>query len=193
MLKLASIKSGEDKLSYEGGQVSLTQLDSLPLDIQLQVANEGNASMQYQSRYLSIARHQKIRNGTNMNEKTEIIEIDSNSVSSGASGEVHVDEDDDSDDEDIVEDDEVKCDTFVIREWMDENKDPSVEDIELMEDFLCTCVSESRLDDVVSILRLIKMRSEVWGMIHYQSLLGKAEQVIKTYEGRCLDKEWFGL
>ena len=51
MLKLASIKSGEDKLNYEGGQVSLTQLDSLPLDIQLQVANEGNASIQYQSRY----------------------------------------------------------------------------------------------------------------------------------------------
>jgi len=194
MLKLASIKSGEDKLNYEGGQVSLTQLDSLPLDIQLQVANEGNASIQYQSRYPSIARHQKSRNGTNIIEKTDIIEIDSQSVSSGASGEMYDDhEDDNCDDEDIVEDDEEKCDAFVIRERMDEKKDPSVEDIELMEDFLCTCVSESRLDDVVSILRLIKMRSDVWGMIHYQSLLGKAEQLIKTYEGRCLDKEWFGL
>ena len=110
----------------------------------------------------------------------------------GVTGDVELDETPKTDG-DIVEDDEEKCDAFVIRERMDEKKDPSVEDIELMEDFLCTCVSESRLDDVVSILRLIKMRSDVWGMIHYQSLLGKAEQLIKTYEGRCFDKEWFGL
>ena len=39
MLRLVSIKSGQDKLCYNGESVSLTQLDSLPLEMQLQVAN----------------------------------------------------------------------------------------------------------------------------------------------------------
>jgi nucleotidyltransferase/DNA polymerase involved in DNA repair len=204
--KLAEIKSGEKKLSYDGEQVSLTQLDSLPLEIQLQVANNDDSADQIIRRpppkVSKPARHSSYEEGSTdqimlrptpkvskpaKHDRNDygIIEIDVNEKDS-----VHSIPSEDSVHD---EDEELTNDVTVLREWMDEHKNPSAEDVELVRDFLCICVSEKRLDDVVSFLRLVKIREDAWNSEYYQDLVKSTEQFILNFEGRKLDLSGLGL
>ena len=176
MFQLASVKSGESKLSYDGEQVSLTQLGYLPLEIQLQVANNHSASEH-------VVRRPPPRTLKPVRPKSaEVIEIDEQSTCSQTSGGGIMDLEDDG-----------PSDISVLRKWMDKHSQPSPEDVELVKDFLCVCVSEKRLDDVVCFLRLIKMRSDRWKAFHYQNILGSTEKFILNYQGRTLDLTGLGL
>jgi len=165
MLKLASAKSGDNKLSLGGEDVSLTQLDFLPLEMQLQVVNNASTSSQP---VLAPA-------------KPEVIEI-------------MEDESECSEEEFLPEEKQrSESDLTVLRDWIDKHSQPSSEDIDLVKDFLCICVSEKRLDDVISFLRMIKFHASAWKTDHYQTLLDETEHYILTYEGGKLDLAGLGL
>eukprot|EP00979_Chaetoceros_neogracilis_P010414 scaffold2456_cov255-Chaetoceros_neogracile.AAC.16 len=85
-----------------------------------------------------------------------------------------------------VEESQVDDLTF-LREWMN-----AQDNVGKMKDFLCICVSEKRLDDVVSYLRLIRMREDAWGTC-YPELLAAAEMAIFCKQNRTLDTAWLGL
>ena len=176
MLKLASIKSGENKLSYDGEQVSLTQLDSLPLEIQLQVANNENVTECLVPRKSTTFNRRGRRT-----EALDIIELDDDSDDN------HEHPAKESMSEEVrVEENEVD-DLVFLRDWMD-----AQDDVGKMKGFLCICVSEKRLDDVVSYLRLIRRRQDVWGG-YYQELLAAVEVAIFCEQERALDTVGLGL
>jgi len=182
MLKLASIKSGEKKLSYDGEQVSLTQLDSLPLEIQLQVANNDDITMRVLPRKSCSAKLRDIRT-----EEVEIIELDEDSDETSSNQYAK-----NSKFKDVVcETDEVD-DLLFLRDWMDGQESHTMEDVGKMKDFLCICVSEKRLDDVVTYLRLIRGRQDEWGE-YYQELFAAVEMTTFREQGRTLDRDGLGL
>lgn len=177
MLKLASIKSGDNQLSYDGEQVSLTQLGSLPLEIQLQVANNENITECLLPRKKSSTLNRRGRR----TDTRDIIKLDEDSddclehpIEESLFKEVD------------VEESQVDDLTF-LRKWMN-----AQDNVGKMKDFLCICVSEKRLDDVVSYLRLIRMREDAWGTC-YQELLAAVEMAIFCKHNRTLDTAWLGL
>ena len=169
---LAEIKSGEKELSLNGERVSLTQLDSLPLEIQLQVANsDGSIDQSIRRATSSISKN--VAAPRIIRDDNVVIEIDQDSVHYSC-----------AEDSGAAQEEEGPNDITVLQQWMNEHRRPSKEDVELVSDFLCICVAEKRLDDVVSFLRLVKHR---WHIIHYQELLKSTEQSIKSHHGRKLD------
>lgn len=180
MLNLASVKAGDKKLSYNGEQVSLTQLDSLPLDIQLQVANDDSADF-------FLASTSSRPNNCNIRSKktTEIFYVD-----------------DDNENADIessqacfttsIRKDNRFDDILVLNQFMDDHQCPSDVDVQMVIDYLHICVSEKRLDDTVTFLRLIRNRSDTWGQT-YETFLKSVEMEIFSKQRRRLDIIGLGL
>lgn len=189
--KLAEIKNGETKLSYDGEQVSLTQLDALPLEIQLQVANGNDASFpnvcgrSYTSRHAENSYEERnemtnrylMPKDAKLSRSDDICEINNTfkTLMEGTSSQNSI----------PTEDEDSANDITVLREWMENHKDP--DDVTLVKDFLQICVVEKRLDDVVSFLRLIKIRQDAWNSEHYADLLEATEQSILSVYGAKLD------
>lgn len=186
MFKLASIKSGEDQLSLGGEQVSLTQLDSLPLEIQLQVANNDHVTQNMTSRKSSPRRGKA---------RTRTIHKESESLKKGPVSTINTTHDQvlvlPSENEDwVVQEDEENDvdDLIVLANWMTENHIPSSEDVQHFIDFLFICVDERRLDDVVVFLRAVRIRTDDWRS-KYENIRTRVQTHIYEKQGRILDIE----
>ena len=184
MMKLVSVKSGLEQIHYDGGNVSLTQLDHLPLDIQLQVANSDNITMKIPPMSLqkpSASRPRKIL----FDSPIEIEDEDVMEICSSENDRIMV-----SDVFDIVEENK---DIKVLTEWLDERNDPSNEDIERLNEFFFICIKEMRVDDVVIFLRLLKRKSRSWTNNQYKDILKTCNDNMIECQGRKLDLQGLGL
>mmetsp|Transcript_10878 Transcript_10878/g.16240 ORF Transcript_10878/g.16240 Transcript_10878/m.16240 type:complete len:1078 (-) Transcript_10878:6-3239(-) len=80
-----------------------------------------------------------------------------------------------------------------LHEWMDHTLNPTEIDMEKPMEFLSICVREKRLHDVVIILRSIKRRSDFWGAEYYVRLLQQLDDFVFAKNRRRLDLKWLGL
>lgn len=179
MFKLNSIKSGKEALD---GNCTLSQLDCLPLEVQLQIANSDNTTIaKKSSRNNTVAKH-----GT----KTTSAEIDlvlANHLS--------------SDDKDIVVEglqEEVPGNFYQdnivpFKEFILSNPDPDTEVVEFVKEFLAVCVREWRIDDTVVLLRAMRNMTDGWSDELYRDVRDSALDKIYDVHGDRLDIAWLGL
>jgi DNA repair protein REV1 len=199
MLKLAAVKSGQDTdLSTRlGGSVSLTQLECLPLEIQLQVANDEDIDCP--SRTAS-SPPLKARRSIGSESRLRV----SSSPVSNAANELKV-----SRDREGVVSTQASTDYTVpsisqmpsfyhenirpLKEYMDSNPDLSDESLQKVRDFLCIVVTERRFVDAVKLLRSIKNRGDEWSGHVYQAIRSAVDERTKEVLGRPLDLQGLDL
>jgi len=176
MLNLASIKSGAKKLSLHGEEVSLTQLDALPLELQLQVANNNCDELSMppaSSPRKKMCHNKKVIQVEYSEDSYPANEPSSQSISSVIS----------------------KYDTFqdvlVLSRWMDDHSIPAKSQIQKVLDYFNICIVEKRLEITVKFLRLIRNRSDAWGE-QYERFLNAVDTEIKK-KGKRLDITGLGL
>ena len=178
--KLASIKSGEERL--EGTGVTLSQLDNLPLELQLQVANGDS---------VQIAKSAKPKRRTARD--TLVGPLDEDGMSAGSLLE--------------SEDELATCSRPTLPRvnfhdeniapllaFISSNPDPDDEVVNTVRDFLFICIEEQRIDDAVTFLRAIKnMRQDGWDARRYLQLKYATTDRVFASTGSELDTKWLGL
>jgi hypothetical protein len=199
MLKLAAVKSGQDTaLSNRlGGSVSLTQLECLPLEMQLQIANHEDidncrrtASSPLLKGHRPIVSEPRSRASSNTSSKA----MDESKVS------IHRQAD-------VVEQEEFDYTAPLIsempsfyqenikplKEWMDKNPDASDEASQKVREFLSIVASERRFADAAKLLRSIKNRRDEWSGRVYQEIKRKFTERTREVLGSSLDLQRLGL
>jgi hypothetical protein len=210
MLVLASIKSGKEARKIDGERVSLTQLQALPLAVQLEVANQDEMSLE--SNYSNcIYSPQRIKNRWKTSYATEKATI-KNTASYGLTDSTPTKKQC-NDDElqvsllstdplttiQVVE--ESQClidDVNFLRNWLDTHvpqcADCSIQNpLMMLTEFLCLCVDEKRLEHALIFLRMVKYRQDEWRGAHYQLLLDNVKNHVKSKHGVNLDEKWHCL
>ena len=198
MMRLVSVKRGTDKLEYDGEQVSLTQLDRLPLDVQLQVANDDTISTKSFSVYQSENQRDHPKARRSLYKSPIIIDDKSDDDSRNEydqAQEMHGDIENDSSatvhyNEKTFNHEDEENDIKALSKWLHEKSKPEDEDINKLEEFLCICISERRVDDVVILLRLVKRK---WEINQYETVLGACNEHFMKFQGRNLDLRGLGL
>ena len=183
MFKLNSIKSGVESFEQSGTNCTLSQLDSLPLEVQLQIANCDNTTIAKRASRNAVARS-TLRTSS----------VDMPSDPSGAINSSFYDQD--FRHEEIHQ--EPPCNFFQdniapLKDFILSNPDPSTEVVGTVEEFLNVCVSEKRIHDVVVFLRAIRNLPNGWNDALYRELRGSADDEIYAVTGDRLDLSWLGL
>ena len=184
MLKLACVKSGDDHLN--GSAVTLSQLDNLPLEVQLQIAN-GDA--------ITIAKEHKYKT------KSSYISSRSNAIDQGNDSDVevfslqnsYVDKEEDSESGEDPSANFYQDNIAPLQEFITANPDPDAATVESVKDFLLLSIAEKRIDDTVTFLRSIKNMKGGWGKQVYSQLIESATKQIHSTTGSMLDSRWLGL
>jgi len=198
MLKLLSVKSGCDTLKYNGEMVSLTQLGSLPLDMQLQVANNDDISLK---RVNASARRSQLRMERKEKGTFEGLDKHVNTnrecpeefyAARSKKGTEQLNAIDVDVDHCLSEIETSENDEFVLRNWLDSVQNPTKSDTATLQKYLHHCILEKRLDEVVKYLRIIKRRKDAWGNTFSEILQDVIDFLLST-EGRRLDLCWLGL
>jgi hypothetical protein len=158
LFRLAEVKS-------RPGDISLTQLDCLPLELQLEIANEDGM----------LAPHEKVSKAKQYEigppVSTELQEV---SV-------LH-----------IVARQEDRFDREMSRpfsEFMDEHSATDDENVRRVQDFLCLCVAEGRAVDVVVLLRQLRNRADPWTCV-YNRVYEVVDDKVEQCTGNRLDRSW---
>ena len=191
MMKLASVKSGQD-----GNSISLSQLDGLPFELQLQIANNDEGPLRQ--------RRQQAKSGARSPPRRKAngtlgqVSGGPGTGSKSPTAQLHLsDNDEDGLDEEPnnfqvdgggCEDDFYHTDILPLTLWMDERPDPPSEDIDHVKNFFSTLVKERRIDDVTFLLRTIKRRGDIWGRNIYGDLLDSIDNYLIASEGRRVDR-----
>ena len=172
MLKLADVKSGNHILkdAISGESVSLTQLEALPFELQLQVANNDS---------------KKINNSltSSIEEIDEVEVIDCDNTHDHKDENIQV----------IYAYEEVGDDIAALNEWMNLCASPSAEDVLKVDDYFKLCLAEHRLDDVIAMLRSIRNRDDEWKNDHFSHFVSLVNSVYFSKTKRVLDLQWLGL
>jgi hypothetical protein len=190
MMKLASVKRGND------GSISLTQLDTLPLGLQLQIANNDEAPIRRRKQIDPIASTNLYRKDNAVDERTD---LDSTPKKKAASprrmapsfdsprpGDLQRHDIFQSDD---MEDQEFYNDNVLpLIKWMDFHPDPSSDDLERMKSFFFTLISEKRHDEVMYLLRVINRRSDDWGRTLSERIVNSIDERLIAIEGRKINR-----
>jgi hypothetical protein len=214
MLKLAAVKSRVEKLSDRlGDAVSLTQLESLPLEMQLQIANNDDMDVGVLS---PEKKHRTKRKSSGMKHMLETDQEQGSVCMEHKHCDVVVldeeveplqsAEDVDSDYGTICGDMEAKAlgsedsrafyrDNIVpLQMFLNENFEANDDSVNQVKDFLCLCVSENRHRDAVLLLRSIRSRSdEAWSRTAYATILDAVNERCMQMLGSFLDVDWLGL
>ena len=198
MMKLASVKSGQE----DDKAISLSQLDRLPLELQLQIANNEEGPLR--------SRHQQTRSNDNKSSARGSPHRKTNGsphrtkggpMTSNASitGPLRLNDHGEDiqpnfqasslDKEDCVGD-FYHTNILPLAKWMNDHLDPSSDDIDLVKDFFVALLDEKRLDDVTSLLRAIKRRGDIWARNEYDGLLDFIDDRLIATEGRKLDRRY---
>lgn len=201
LFKLAAVKAGRDTLRETLGEsVSLTQLECLPLEMQLELASGGPADSKTRASKASAPRRSsgpwalfpkpRDDNATTVTKSVEpdLIHVDDESIddpkpllshslaiAEGSGRSFYL--------ENVAP---LKC-------FLNEN-DPKDEDAnKRVHEFLETLVHEGRLHQVVKLLRSIKNRRDAWAHAAYGQILDKVDQSIREVTGCFLDRPWLML
>lgn len=203
MMKLAAVKSGQ---GLDG--VSLTQLQKLPLEIQLQIANEDSDPVGLLSpkpRSSLTTRPMKSRQAAGRNGGLP------DKQNQGTRVTIEVDSSDDSDHDATMDDKEPKRDDMdfementrtistdlydddiaPLQHFLDANSPVNSEAIDIVIDFFRTCLEERRMNVVPALVRSIKSRSDPWSAasVLWDIVHGVDEHHFKMYNSR-LDTQW---
>ena len=171
MLKLACVKAG---VEVSVGN-RLSQLEYLPLEVQLQIANEDDVKITKRPKQQAIiAGHSK--ETTDEMAQANYPQLVSEIMSSNDyNGFYH---------ENIEP----------LRGFILSNPNPNSMTVEIVQDFLSLCVLEQRIDDAVVFLRTIKnMHEKGWGDEIYLLLRKSTLDAIVSKTGSILDEKWLGL
>jgi hypothetical protein len=199
MLKLAAVKSGQDTaLSNRlGGSVSLTQLECLPLEMQLQVANDEDIDCPFRT---TSSPPLKARRSIVSESRPRA----SNSPSSNTADESKLSRDREGD---VFTEAETnytaplisKMPSFYqenikpLKEYMDANPNASDDASQKVRDFICIVVAERHFVDAVKLLRSIKNRRDDWSGHVYQTIRCVVDERTRKVLGRPLDLQGLGL
>jgi impB/mucB/samB family C-terminal domain len=193
MFRLAAVKSGATALLNECGQtVSLTQLDCLPLELQLELANKdssglGSLSPDKTIRKAAVSAHLKSGRTSETAQECEQIVDNSSSIALRAN---------ETADCHVTATQSLKGTANFVREnlrplalFMDENPQVETAAMKQVIDFLCICVSENRLSDTFLLLRNISRRSDLWSA-NFDSIFDAVNNQVQVYFRASLDKDW---
>jgi DNA repair protein REV1 len=174
MLKLACIKSGEEEL--DNNDFTLSQLDSLPMERQLQLAN-GDA--------IEIVKGSKYR--------TNKIAITDHIDASDDEKFPFRDERDSDSPKDMPIINFHHANIKPLQEFILANPTPDSEVVDTVQDFFSVCIHERRIDDVVILLRSIKNMNDGWNRNIYSRLRDSILDLITFTTGDELDVQWLGI
>ena len=210
MLVLASIKSGKEARKIDGEPVSLTQLQALPLAVQLEVANQDEMSLEsnYSNCIYSPQRHKNrwktscttdkvtkkntaascLTDSTSTKKQCNNDELQDSLISTDSLAAIQVVE-------------ESHClidDVNFLRNWLDTHVPQSADcsthsPLMMLTEFICLCVDEKRLEHALIFLRMVKYRQDEWRGIYYQLLLDNVKKHVKSKHGVNLDEKWHCL
>lgn len=194
MFRLAAVKAGEREVSsMSGSAISLTQLESLPLEVQLQVANDdyrGLGALSPEKRSKKALPSARL--------KTDRASDRSQPKRRGSPVTVQHATPTKSCDEEPTVFHVVATDTrhfFRDNVWplcifMDENPEAEKEATRQVTEFLCLCITETRLSDVVVLLRSIKDRNDLWSSLAFDSIFESVDRKVQECFRARLDKDW---
>jgi hypothetical protein len=183
MLKLASVKSGEDKLLCANKDFTLSQLDCLPLETQLQIANNDQVTV-------SKTTPPKTTSDSCRNKPTTVHRPDRSFES------------------DLGYEDNsttTLCDLFrnsrgfynenilPLQEFIKSTPHPENHDVQSVIEFLFVCLEERRLEDVIVFLRTIKNMQHGWDNNVYDQVKESVVGEVRKLNGYFLDTDWLGL
>lgn len=196
MMRLAVVKSGQQVLpGASGAPVSLTQLESLPLEMQLQVANADervvgnllpgrtdNDNYDRKKPSKPKTRSKAETRGRSPAKAAPLPPRRKDSVPPVASVPVEI----------------VRVDASAffrdnilpLTVFMDENADASDEAVSHVVQFLCLCVGEHGLDSVARLLRTIKNRGDNWSREPLTAVMRAVNRQVEQLHGAHLDVEW---
>ena len=195
MLRLASVKAGVAALLQESGQaISLTQLECLPIEMQLEIANEDSNS------YGQTSPIKKNQNGINSGKANRPIEANEKSdakmdmtkqlIQIGSNhGESEV----------ALYNTRVKHvtpnffldNTMPLINYMNENPEADTTAIQQVASFLCTCVAENRLSDTVVLLQNVNRHwNDRWSNNGFDIIFDIVDRHVVQHFRANLDKKW---
>jgi len=201
MFKLAAVKSGKDEtLSNSlGGSVSLTQLECLPLEMQLQVAN--NEEIFSGLRSPGCAR-KKQRRSTATGSTPPVRD-------KASKARAKVPQKQRQNFQDAIEEEALAAqyrgpliseqpsfyqeNIAPLKVFMDANPEANVEAVQKVREFLQICVTERRFSDAVKLLRSINTRGDAWSGDAYREILSSVNEETRAVLGRPLDLQGLGL
>ena len=211
MLKLVAVKSGSEKLTDPTGcPVSLTQLDNLPLETQLQIVNDDSARVgaldshpskmngkSTTSSHFAKSNAATVHPSSRAPKKSTHLHLVSESLVSipkdeatalgdgewlsGRAAGIHVFPDDGNFFRDNI---------IPLKVFLDENPETDQSTLSLVESFLCLCVKEWTLADIVVLLRSIKNRTDRWSGEAFHTLMAQVNKAIESKHGMRLDIDW---
>ena len=185
MLKLASIKSGE-KSSDSNSNFPLSQLDCLPLEVQLQIVNGDDIRIAKNSPRKSTGKHYKSQS-----------QAPNKSLHAGTDNEVTSCQDVPAETQNAYYE-ELSAHFFLdniapLQDYIKSNPNPGQEEIDNVKHFLSLCIHEKRINDVVIFLRAIKNTSPGWDVERRTEITRAAVDEIMYFTGSKLDWTWLGL
>lgn len=181
MFKLNSIKFGQEAFDQKRANCTLSQLDCLPLEIQLQIANDDNTTIAKKLTRSTIVRPTKA----------------SADIPSGLSDALHPSFHGEHVGRDELHE-EHSCNFYYdniapLKDFILSNPDPDAEVVGTVKEFLVVCVNQRRINDVVVILRAIRNLYNGWSDKLYSELRDSADDEIYALTGDRLDLSWLGL
>lgn len=197
MFRLAAVKTGaQEVLCESGGAISLTQLDLLPLELQLQVANDdarGLGALSPEKKSRRAVSRSKIDRGASEIPQTNRSRGSPSTTSSTPqnkkardysdqrSGSIHP-----APGSRHFFRDNVRPLGIFMDEHPLANEDARARVVE----FLCLCAMENRLSDVAVLLRCIKNRKDDWSSVAFDWIFHRVDQKVQECAGASLDRDW---
>jgi hypothetical protein len=192
IMRLAAIKSGEQSLAPTfGDPVSLTELESLPLEMQLQVANHDNGPVGILSQKNRITLPAKVRSQPQKRpQKNTVVPLTTEAVAvcpgDGCATYPKYSEN------------ASKSGSFFMENirplaiFMDENNSSDEEAVNSVIQFLELCVEELRFSDAALLLRSIANRSDEWSGEGdaFEQIFDAVNTKSARVLGDGLDKDW---
>jgi hypothetical protein len=192
IMRLAAIKSGGQSLAPAfGDPVSLTELESLPLEMQLQVANDDNGPVGILSQKNRTTVPAKVRSQPQKRpQKNTVVPLTAKAVA--------VCPGDDCATYPKYSENASKSGSFFLENirplaiFMDENNSADEEAVNSVVQFLELCVEELRFSDAALLLRSIANRSDEWNGDGdaFARIFGVVNKKSAQVLGDGLDKDW---
>ena len=177
MFKLASVKCGEEEMG--DNDLSLSQLDCLPLELQLQIANGDDVEITKRPRQSPKSKESIV--GDQMIDTNEMLPNSMQNqgyYTSEDSSTVNFHE------ENIVP----------LLDFISTNPNPDESAVSAVHDFLSCIIQERRIEHTTIFLRTIKNNlKDGWSNDIYRQLRKVALDEIKQKTGSVLDVKWLGL
>ena len=179
MFKLANVKAGQDLLR---GDATLSQLEELPMEMQLQIANEDAVVISKTSKPSGGVRRRPTSSppktsGTSLSIRPNLHCEPSERTPrpmQAPPGQYY------------------QQNIAPLRNYISSNPDPDPSAVTKVQAFLSVCIDESRLEDLGNFLRLIK-RLGVWDRAVYVKLRDTTLAEVERKTGNTLDAQWLGL